>query len=500
MARDPRYRQCSELDREFLDSVVGTASACKIVSEKLTVLKKTTAGCLSLPLDVLIRDFSSMNESYNLLSRALGRIKRIWSPEATDLIRSTQLRCQEITTQVSKVVESYTEWDVLASESSIRSLNTSSTHLTAENTHLGLLISILSLAKHLSHKPAAHESPDSVVVPPAAFQRVGRHGRYADPHNVDRRRLEAAQFAARCMEDWSRDCKRSFSAVRRTLEFKKAAVGESPGSQSTGRTPQDKDTEKISEELPDADDRSSTQSTIGTMIPGEDQSDMGSDATVKPYTPAITGHSLQLCGYYTVSFLKLLEHIERSMGSFPYGMPSYALEESVDAESFERLSQAYEALYIQLIHGLDVSVPSQGRSCVSLSAQTEVTRGNLRLCIKQIRTFLGNINHVWHAISWRPGHRLLDNLKVEAVHSAYDALTVGMLENLGSAPALAPKGLNSSIYEDWEKDFHVDKVLEIFIDSMESTPTDKDIMKLVFHWTNLDECNDFKRADVMKLN
>jgi hypothetical protein len=35
---------------------------------------------------------------------------------------------------------------------------------------------------------------------------------------------------------------------------------------------------------------------------------------------------------------------------------------------------------------------------------------------------------------------------------------------------------------------------------MEPTPTEKDIMKLVFHWTTLEECNGFKRAEVMQLN
>jgi hypothetical protein len=35
---------------------------------------------------------------------------------------------------------------------------------------------------------------------------------------------------------------------------------------------------------------------------------------------------------------------------------------------------------------------------------------------------------------------------------------------------------------------------------MELSPTDKDIMKLVFHWTTVDQCDGFRRREVMKLN
>ncbi|KAH0384944.1 hypothetical protein KCU89_g17244, partial [Aureobasidium melanogenum] len=83
-----------------------------------------------------------------------------------------------------------------------------------------------------------------------------------------------------------------------------------------------------------------------------------------------------------------------------------------------------------------------------------------------------------------------------------DRPTPGPVPVASTAPAShpAPEVPKPVMPEGQKKQIPVDKALEAIIDSMEANPAEEDIMKLVFHWTTLNECNGFKRADVMKLD
>ena len=120
-----------------------------------------------------------------------------------------------------------------------------------------------------------------------------------------------------------------------------------------------------------------------------------------------------------------------------------------------------------------------------------------------------------------PGATPVDIADIEAMHKAYDSLVQLLCCNLvapipfqndsPTSDAVPVTNPAPASYPDLEapkpvvpgkqkEDVRVDKALEAIIESMETTPTEKDIMKLVFYWTTLNECNGFTRADVIGLN
>lgn len=512
MADDQQYRVCDESDQEFLDGIVGTISACANLSAKLGVLKETTAVCMRNPLGLLAQDFLSLKQSYHMLNGLLDRQKPIWSPAARVLIFSTQERCQEITTKLSVIVNNSTEWHILAPQGSLRSLNTLSASFAVQKSRLGLLIGILDLVRHISSKPAQHESPDSIVIPEPRSSYA-----YCPPNDPDVRaateRLDAALYAARNVEDWSKYLEQSFASIREILQVKMSSSDTASGS------PHDKESVATSEDSPNMEDWSSTQSTTGIMTPTEDWSDIGSETTETGRAPAITRHSLQLCGYATASFLRLIEDIERSVHmAYPFG-PN--LGDPVDAESIERLHKAYDELTVRLLHGLAAPIPAEDRLSKFHSAKNAVNRGNLRNCNKVAIGFLEENNIIEQSFGHLPGSTPVYTADIIALHRVYEDFVCDLLQNsaapmpfqnerltqasiLTSAPTATPAP-EPPASTPIGREVHwagtcMNETLVAIIESMEDTPTDQDIMKLVFHWTILDDCNGFKRADVMKLN
>ncbi|KAH0373916.1 hypothetical protein KCU65_g236, partial [Aureobasidium melanogenum] len=513
MADDQQYRVCDESDQEFLDGIAGTISACANLSAKLGVLKETTAVCMRSPLGLLVQDFLSLKQAYHILNGLLDRQKPIWSPAATVLIHSTQERCQEITTQLSEIVDNSTEWHILAPQGSLRSLKKLSASFAVQKSRLELLIAILGLVRHISSKPAQHESPDSIVIPEPRSTYGYHPSNDLEVRAVTKRR-DAALYAALNMEDWSKNLGHHFAYIRGMLQAKIPQTDTSLERQAASGSPHDKESGATSEDSHNMEDWSSTQSTTGIMTPSEDWSDIGSETTETGRAPAITRHSLQLCGYATTSFLRLIEEVERSLRLRYQYVPN--LGDSVDAESIQRLHKAYDTLAVQLLHGLAAPIPAEDRLSRFCSANKAVTRGNLRNCIKAAIGFLEENNIIEESFGHLPGSTPVYTADIIALHRAYEDLVCDLLQNLAapmpfqnerlilastptSAPAATPApGPPASRPIDREVHWagtYMHETLLVIIESMEDTPTDKDIMKLVFHWTILDECNNFKRAD-----
>jgi len=123
------------------------------------------------------------------------------------------------------------------------------------------------------------------------------------------------------------------------------------------------------------------------MTPAEDWSDLGSETTEVLCTPAITRHSLQLCGYATASFLRLVE-------DFYINTPDH-----VDAEGSQRLHKAYSELVTRLLHGLEAPVPFQDRDPGSSPVRCAITKSNLYECLRETRRFVAGNNNIEQSFS-----------------------------------------------------------------------------------------------------
>lgn len=311
------------------------------------------------------------------------------------------------------------------------------------------------------------------------------------------------------MEIWSRDSASSFGTMRETLGSMKGCLRELLDYQATRELFRGQDSlSSPPEELADMEDAASTQSTMAITTPTEDWSNLGRETTEIGRAPAITRHSLQLCGYATASFLRLIEEVKRDVQLTLGTRPD--LEDPVDSESLQNLHKAYDGLAVQLLHALDAPTPSQDLLSKYSSPCINITRGALRRCITEVQSFLERNTFIEQSFGHLPGPTAVGTADTEYMHKAYEALVIGLFYNLAApvpfrdhcsapSPVLASAVARSAMFESKKEEIHVDKPLEILINSTEATPTDRDIMKLVFHWTTLNECNGFTRADVMKL-
>jgi hypothetical protein len=120
-----------------------------------------------------------------------------------------------------------------------------------------------------------------------------------------------------------------------------------------------------------------------------------------------------------------------------------------------------------------------------------------------------------------PGSTPVGTADIKVMHKAFNNLVEKLLSNLAapmpfqdeqftlsqaSAPVPDPVPVQvsnpdpkvlRSVVPGVQSDSFIDKSLEAIINSMEPMPTDRDIAKLVFHWTTLEERYGFKRAEVM---
>ncbi|THX03806.1 hypothetical protein D6D13_07490 [Aureobasidium pullulans] len=474
-------------DTKLLDSVIGSATACANVSKRLRDLTQTSAGCLSSPLDLLMIEFSLLSEAYKTLSKHLKQ-KSVVSSNATPLLKFTQNGCHRVAAELPTIIDKIGEWDILAPECSCNRLDLLSDHLKEYKAHLNLLNGILDLSEHPSQKPASYGSLESVIVPQF------RDNMTRDEYNAIFEIQKSAREARVMMDSWSAKCVASFASIRELLQRKKVRLEELATPKTTHGLLRKSVLEATSEDLPDADDWSSTQSTMGIMTPTEDWSDIGSDTTEISRSPFITRYSLQRCAYATASFMRLVHGLRFYPG------PDLTTD-------FKRVYKSYNALRVHLLHTLDTSTSSQ-------SAQpSEGVKTNAFLDLYQAaERFLNIVNDVEQSFGQAPSSTPVSTDDFCFLHRELNCLAGCLEQNIGAPmpvpderpvpvpdPVLAPDVRERFILETQSLHTHIDKLLNTIVDSMESTPTDKDIMKLVFHWTTLDECDGFKREDVMRM-
>jgi hypothetical protein len=503
MSASAQHIDQEEFDIEFVDTVAGSATACANLSAKLDTLKGTTAGCLSGPVSYLVEDFSSMSESYSTTKRLLRDRESVWGKNVSLSIRFTQERCQDISTEVFAILGKYGEWDVLATAGSTQHLYQLSYSLVVLKSHHSLLCTLDNLITVLNDKPDECGTLDIIVAP-------------AFPWSYFRARREpVVQAMAQKMNEWSSDYERSLHLVRENIRMLKRnsklpleyhiLQGSSQRRASEPSTSQEPST---------MNDESTTQSTTGIMTPTEEWSDVGSETTEIAHTPAITRHSLQLCGYATAIFLRLMDDIQGSVNA--------KNTISVDAADVRRLHKAFDESIVHLLHALNAPVPSQSHM-FQISSVSSVTNRTLSPCIQETRRFLYKNKIIEESFGHLPGSTPVGAADIEAMHKAYSDLVDTLLFNLAapipfqngrfaSTPAPASPGpvsvsvpvpvseIPRPVTPDIQSNIYIDRSLQAIINSMEPTPTEKDIMKLVFHWTTLEECNGFKRAEVMQLN
>jgi hypothetical protein len=315
------------------------------------------------------------------------------------------------------------------------------------------------------------------------------------------------------MIKWSKDCASSFDLVQKAICLAKRRSKKLLDYQVAKIVFREQVLQPCTSEDPSImDDWSITQSTTGIMTPTEDWSDMSSKPTEIAHTPAITRHSLQLCGYATANFLRLMDDIQSSVNA--------KSTISVDAADVRRLHKAFDESIVHLLHALNAPVPSQSHM-FQISSVSSVTNRTLSPCVQETRRFLYKNKIIEESFGHLPGSTPVGAADIEAMHKAYSDLVDTLLFNLAapipfqngrfaSTPAPASPGpvpvsvpvseIPRPVTLEIQSNIYIDKSLEAIINSIEPTPTEKDIMKLVFHWTTLEECNGFKRAEVMQLN
>ncbi|THV83613.1 hypothetical protein D6D29_03746 [Aureobasidium pullulans] len=478
-------------DTKLLDSVIGSATACANISKRLKDYTQTSAGCLSSPLDLLVIEFSLLSEAYKTSSKHLKQKSGV-SPNAIPVLEFAQNGCHRVAAELPTIIDKIGEWDILAPECSFDRLDLLSGHLKEYKAHLNLLNGILDLSEHLPQKPAPHESPDSIVVPPFRD--------YMNPtpaYSAAFARRKAAREAQVMMNRWSAMCMASFRSIRELLQWKRARLEELATPKTSHGLLRKSVLEATSEDLPDADDWSSTQSSMGIMTPTEDWSDIGSDTTEISRPPFITRYSLQRCAYATASFARLVE------GLRIYPGPDLTTD-------VQRMYKSYDALLVHLLHTLDTSTSSQ--SAQVLEGVKTVAHLDLYRCRQAAGGFLNSVNDVEQSFGQAPSSTPVSTDDFCFLHRELDLLARCLKQKIGApkpVPDERPVPVRDSlltlnvrepfILETHSLNTHVDRLLNTIVDSMESTPTDKDIMKFVFHWTTLNECNGFKREDVMRV-
>jgi hypothetical protein len=392
----------------FIDSVVGSSSACKAFADALAVRKSSTAICISAPLCVLESQYHDLSRTYLDISGRLsvsykasyhqGSQPPIWNGCATLFISSTQVQSQRIANQLLDIVNQYHSSDFIASDSTHLRLRAYSARLQeliacvrlmTSTSHLAELIILGSTPPKLRHY--AYSRADS---------RLTEHG-FRKPKGTHEGMLLSVIGDLEL-----------FKYSRKKLRELQALDISSPS--LAAQVP--------CKELPDADSWSSTQSTTGMMTPTEAWSDVGSDTTETGHAPVITGNDMKRIIQDTVKLLVTLTNI-------------------------------------------DVQHAQESSSTLLTAAEIQTIR---------------------------EGHRDL-NAKLS------QSLGVFELRREGRTLSAEPELSSPAVPEVEALNLHHDKRLDAIIDSMEPSPTKRDVMKLIFHWTDLKDCGEYRREDIMKL-
>lgn len=145
-----------------------------------------------------------------------------------------------------------------------------------------------------------------------------------------------------------------------------------------------------------------------------------------------------------------------------------------------------------------------------------ITRHSLQVCANTTTRFLDLVRNLQESFGTAPGEARLGSEDVNRLHNAYNDLVVKLMHGLG-APMLFQKDDDSSAQAATSRSpaathnhsrdrknqnpkigtVERDTTLEMILNGMDPEPNEKDMMKLVFHWTIFTEFEGFKREEVM---
>ncbi|THY97179.1 hypothetical protein D6C95_05011 [Aureobasidium pullulans] len=187
-------------------------------------------------------------------------------------------------------------------------------------------------------------------------------------------------------------------------------------------------------------------------------------------------------------------------------------QDGVPGATFKDLPDADECLSTQSTVG--IKTPTEdwsdfGSDTTETCRASVITRHSLQLCQNETSIFVKLVDKVEQQFGDAPGSTPVSAETTQYLHEAYGDLVVKLLHGLAApmpfqshqtAPP-APEIIEPSLPEPQDIRAYVSETLDAIIKSMESpiTPTDKEVMKLVFYRTTLDECDGFKREDVMRM-
>ncbi|THW90021.1 hypothetical protein D6D18_06826 [Aureobasidium pullulans] len=467
------------IDSELFVGVVGSASLCAKLNRDLENYQES-AVLSSAHLMYLEKEFRLMCTAFTVTAVVFQKQQSLWTRSAFTTIERAQDQCREAASFFEGLDVKNNPVSVLPSEPLYRELHTLSKVVHEQRISLCLLAGVFDLIKPMN-----------------------REG------------LNARDLA------WNQ--KRSLAEVRERLKLQQASYRELCKDLPKSDSCQDNTAGVQPEEL--SDDLSTTHSTTGVSTPAEDWSDIGSDMTKTDHTSAIAVKNLQFC-----------EGLIETMNNKIKKLQTFACDsDPVSAERREVLHRLIDEFVFEVLHVLKAPVPFQDHDDTDSEHDSQSDSGSipehilteldLEHCLDVIRDFESVVEEIQEQPDQGNCWVLVKPHNVKHLHAVYGRLVFILLD---WAPAPFQKGCPFSDpdqarkpraveecpqrpawavkkYPDIEREEvvesassnSIDQGLQKIIELMSSDPTDKDVTKLVFFWTSLDEFNGLKREDVI---
>lgn len=468
------------IDSELFVGVVGSASLCAKLYKDLESYQES-AVLSSAHLMYLEKEFRMMCTAFTVTAVVFQKQQSLWTRSAFKTIERAQDQCREAASFFEGLDLKNNPVSGLPSEPLYRELHTLSRCVHEQRISLCLLAGVFDLIKTM----------------------------YQEGHNA---------------RDLAWYQKRSLAEVRELLKLQQASCRElckdlPKSDESCQGTSAGVQPEELSGDL------STTHSTTGVSTPAEDWSDIGSDMTKTDHTSAIAVKNLQFC-----------EGLIETMNNKIKKLQTFACDsDPVSAERREALHRLIDEFVFEVLHVLKAPVPFQDHDDTDSEHDSQSDSGSipehilteldLEHCLDVIRDFESVVEEIQEQPDQGNCWVLVKPHNVKHLHAAYGRLVFILLD---WAPAPFQKGCPFSdpgqarkprAVEEcpqrpaWAARKHpdidreevvesassksIDQGLQKIIELMSSDPTDKEVTKLVFLWTSLDEFNGIKREDVM---
>ncbi|THY41805.1 hypothetical protein D6C98_09122 [Aureobasidium pullulans] len=467
------------IDSELFVGVVGSASLCAKLYKDLENYQES-AVLSSAHLMYLEKEFRMMCTAFTVTAVVFQKQQSLWTRFAFKTIKRAQDQCREAASFFEGLDMKNNPVGVLPTEPLYRELHTLSKVVHEQRISLCLLAGVFDLIKPMN-----------------------REG------------LNARDLA------WNQQ--RSLAEVCERLKLQQASYRELCKDLPKSDSCQDNTAGVQPEEL--SDDLSTTHSTTGVSTPAEDWSDIGSDMTKTDHTSAIAVKNLQFC-----------EGLIETMNNKIKKLQTFACDsDPVSAERREALHRLIDEFVFEVLHVLKAPVPFQDHDDTDSEHDSQSDSGSipehilteldLEHCLDVIRDFESVVEEIQEQPDQGNCWVLVKPHNVKHLHAAYGRLVFILLD---WAPAPFQKGCPFSDpgqarepraveecpqrpawavkkYPDIEREEVVESSssksiyqgLQKIIELMSSDPTDKEVTKLVFLWTSLDEFNGLKREDVI---